>query len=80
MESSSTNLILDTVKPGIYRHYKGGMYEVLGEATHTETRDTCVVYRHIESGEMYVRPKLVFLSPAVVLREQQVPRFVPVQE
>ena len=30
---------------GLYRHYKGGEYEVLGVARHSETREPLVVYR-----------------------------------
>ena len=30
---------------GLYRHYKGGEYEVLGVARHSETHEPLVVYR-----------------------------------
>ena len=30
---------------GLYRHYKGGEYEVLGVARHSETQEPLVVYR-----------------------------------
>ena len=33
------------IKPGIWRHYKGGIYEVLFCATHTETGEELVVYQ-----------------------------------
>lgn len=29
---------------GIYKHYKGGYYQVLGIAEHTETKERLVVY------------------------------------
>ena len=32
-------------EPGLYRHYKGNDYEVLGTATHSETGERLVVYR-----------------------------------
>lgn len=73
-------MILDLVKPGKYRHYKGGIYEVLFEAIHTEDNTTCVIYKHLDSGKIYVRPKLVFLSMVTVLREKTIPRFEPIQE
>ena len=33
------------IKIGLYRHFKGNLYEVLGTATHSETREPMVVYR-----------------------------------
>ena len=45
------------IQPGIYRHFKGNRYEVLGLATHSETREPMVVYRALygEYG-LWVRP------------------------
>ena len=34
----------DSVKSGIYRHFKGNIYHVLGVAENTETHDLTVVY------------------------------------
>ena len=31
--------------PGRYRHYKGGLYEVLGTARHSETLEPMTLYR-----------------------------------
>ena len=45
-----------TVKLGIYRHFKGGIYEVLEIATHSETMEEMVVYRNRENGKWWVRP------------------------
>ena len=49
--------------PGVYRHYKGGQYRVMGLATHTETKEVMVVYAPdkgtgglVRSGEVFVRP------------------------
>jgi len=39
-----------------YRHFKGGIYEVLALASHSETLEDMVVYRHTESGRCWVRP------------------------
>ena len=33
------------VQPGLYRHYKGNLYEVLGIVTHSETEELLVLYR-----------------------------------
>lgn len=45
-------------KPGRYRHFKGGEYELLYLAKHSETREELVVYRALygEQG-IWVRPK-----------------------
>ncbi len=34
----------DTVKPGVYRHFKGNVYHVLGVAENTETGELTVMY------------------------------------
>lgn len=34
-----------SILPGIYRHYKGGIYYVLGTAIHTETLQSMVIYK-----------------------------------
>ncbi len=41
---------------GIYRHYKGGIYEVIANATHSETCEDMVVYRNIDTEAVWVRP------------------------
>ncbi|MDY4140382.1 MAG: DUF1653 domain-containing protein [Aristaeellaceae bacterium] len=45
------------IKPGIYRHFKGGLYQVVGVATNSETGEYMVVYRALygEKG-LWVRP------------------------
>ena len=45
------------IKPGIYRHFKGNRYEVIGIANHSETMEPMVVYRALygEQG-LWVRP------------------------
>ena len=49
--------------PGRYRHYKGGEYEVLGVARHSETLEPLVLYRPLyhESGR-WVRPYAMFFG------------------
>ncbi|MFG6668486.1 DUF1653 domain-containing protein [Halomonas sp. HNIBRBA4712] len=62
--------------PGIYRHYKGALYEVTGTAHHSETEEPLVVYRALygEYG-LWVRPLAMF-SESVTLKGQTQPRFV----
>ena len=45
------------IKLGRYRHFKGGEYEVVGIARHSETREEMVVYRALYGeGGLWVRP------------------------
>ena len=69
---------LPTTPTGRYRHYKGGEYEVIGVARHSETQEPLVVYRPLanDSG-WWVRPHAMFFGP-VDVDGQSVPRFAPV--
>lgn len=45
------------IRMGKYRHFKGGEYEVLCVAKHSETQEKMVVYRALYGeGEIWVRP------------------------
>ncbi|MDY2879549.1 MAG: DUF1653 domain-containing protein [Candidatus Borkfalkiaceae bacterium] len=54
----------EDVRPGRYRHFKGGEYEVLFTATHSETGELYVVYRALY-GE-----KKVWIRPASMWNEK----------
>ena len=46
---------------GIYRHYKGAMYELLGVAQHSETGESLAVYRALYGQfGLWVRPLTMF--------------------
>jgi hypothetical protein len=51
---------------GIYEHFKGGKYEVVGFAKHSETLEKMVLYKHLgdppAGGELWVRPLAMFLE------------------
>jgi len=62
-------------QPGRWRHFKGGLYELIGVATHSESGEALVVYRPLygERG-LWVRPLAMFLD--TVEREgRSQPRF-----
>lgn len=65
---------------GRYRHYKGGEYEVLGVARHSETLEPLVVYRPLynRSG-LWVRPCSMFFELIEIDGRSQ-PRFAPIAE
>lgn len=48
---------MENIKSGLYRHFKGGIYEVLFVAKNSETLEDMVVYRanYGEHG-VWVRP------------------------
>jgi hypothetical protein len=51
------------LKPGRYRHFKGGEYHVQGTATHSETGEQLVVYTPLYGeGGLWVRPLSMFLE------------------
>jgi hypothetical protein len=61
--------------PGRYRHFKGGEYEVIGIARHSETQERLVVYRPLYNDTgLWVRPVAMFLEP-VEHGGRTVPRF-----
>ena len=63
------------MKLGKYKHYKGGEYEVLGIARHSETMEDFVVYQHLDGEkEIWVRPTNIFLEE-VDIGGKKVPRF-----
>ncbi len=68
------------IRPGRYRHYKGGLYEVLGLARHSETDEEFVVYRPLYGeGGLWVRPAAMFRE-TVRVQGAEVPRFAPVPD
>jgi hypothetical protein len=65
----------EAIPLGKYRHFKGGMYEVLGIARHSETQEELVLYRALYGeGGLWVRPLPMFLE-TVTHNGAEVPRF-----
>jgi hypothetical protein len=66
------------VIPGVYLHYKGGLYIVSGLARHTESSQWLVVYRPHDKDETWVRPLEMF-AECVDLEGSVVPRFTRIE-
>lgn len=69
---------------GTYRHYKGGVYDVLDIACHTETLEWYVVYQSYERKKrglpsIWVRPYTMFIEE-VELNGETKPRFEKVDD
>jgi hypothetical protein len=68
------------VIPGIYRHYKGNDYQVIGVARHSEDESELVVYRPLYGeGGLWVRPLQMFVEE-VEIKGQTLPRFAYLTE
>lgn len=66
---------LPATPTGRYRHYKGGEYEVIGAARHSESLEPLVIYRPLynDSG-LWVRPHAMFFGDIEAGGKMQ-PRF-----
>lgn len=65
------------IEPGLYKHYKGQIYEVLGVARHSETLEELVVYKATyqpEEENLWVRPRAMF-EEMVVVEGKEMSRF-----
>lgn len=70
------------MKLGLYKHYKGNIYEVIGVAKHSETLEELVVYKatYQKDGEnLWVRPKTMF-EETIVVDGAEVKRFEKVND
>ena len=65
--------------PGLYRHYKGNLYEVVDTVRHSETLEPLTLYRALygEHG-LWVRPAAMFNEEVVIAGVRQ-PRFAKLQ-
>lgn len=73
------------MKPGIYQHFKGGQYEVLGTGKAEKTEEEVVIYKALQdkthngkfypAGSLWTRPVADFLEE-VDYNGKRTPRFV----
>jgi len=67
-----------------YKHYKGGLYEVIGLAKHSETVEDMVVYRALYAGDFpenqtWVRPLSMWFE-TITHNDTTTPRFMLVAD
>jgi len=72
----------EQIKKGIYKHFKGNEYEVIGIGFHSETQEEFVVYKALYGEhKIWLRPVSMFLEevdkPEIGYRG---PRFIYVRE
>jgi hypothetical protein len=70
---------LKPLRKGLYRHYKGKLYEVIGTARHSETLEKLVVYYALYrtrygAKSLWVRPEKMFRGSVTADGRRQ-PRF-----
>lgn len=64
------------LKAGIYKHYKGNLYQVFHVATHSETREKVVVYQCLyDDYSIWVRPYEMFCEQVTLENGQFQARF-----
>ena len=79
------------LRKGLYTHFKGNdkVYEVLGSAMHTETKEELVIYKalytagEVKEGDVFARPIEMFLEKVPEGKENptgQVYRFEYVED
>ncbi|GEM_PF-809318 len=73
---------LQPTELGVYRHYKGNLYEVVGTARCSETLEAMTVYKTLygspqELQQLWVRPQKMFLEEVLVNGKME-PRFTKV--
>ena len=68
------------IQLGIYRHYKGQLYQVIALARHSETLEELVVYQTLYGDfGMWVRPAALFFGK-LEYNGKQVDRFTWVSQ
>lgn len=70
------DVVVPEIAPGIYEHYKGNRYEVVGVALHSETLEPVVVYRPLYEtrAPLWVRPYEMFREE-IEYEGRKMPRF-----
>lgn len=68
---------MNEIIPGAkYKHYKGGLYEIVALGKHTETLEELVVYKNSENI-VWVRPLSMFIEQ-ININDTVQPRFTAI--
>ena len=68
------------MEKGIYRHFKGNKYEVIGTGLHSETQEEMVIYKALyDDGQIWIRP-LSMWDEMVEYNGEMVKRFTKILE
>lgn len=68
------------IKLGVYQHYKGNKYKVVGIANHSETLEKMVVYQALYGdNQLWVRPASMW-NEEVTVGDKTVKRFEFISE
>lgn len=78
VSQSKTKRLRSAASPQRFRHYKGGIYELVCEATQESDLTPVIVYRS-HNGSIWTRPKSVFFE-LVEVEGIMVPRFATIDE
>ncbi len=71
---------MQNIKTGLYQHYKGKEYEVIGIAKHSETLEELVIYKALYDSEdfgknaIWARPVSMF-TDTITIDGKEIPRF-----
>lgn len=69
------------MKTGIYKHYKGNFYRLIGVANHSETLEKMVVYQALYGDkELWVRPLSMWDEEVNLKDGTKVKRFTLIEE
>ena len=72
---------ITAIEAGVWRHYKGGYYHVLGIGQHSESEELMVVYVSLTSTlgltgpRLHVRPLVMWRQVVTTPEGKQCPRF-----
>ena len=72
--------MINMIKPGKYKHYKGKEYEVIGMARNSETLEELVIYKSLYKSDkfgdfaLWARPSREF-DQEVEVEHKKVPRY-----